>query len=137
MHYNVTALGDSTYADVKFIITESNGHISSKSSSSSGSSSRHHQHIVYAHRFILENRSEYFRVLFRSNIGLATMTKQQNDKSTKGNHVGNDTAGGMVTIAVPDSYIGLVRMLIFLYTATLPMAVADGVLLEDLMSADR
>jgi hypothetical protein len=44
--------------------------------------------------------------------------------------------GGKVDVVVPDSFVGFLRLLIFLYTDTLP-AGADGVILEDLMAADR
>jgi hypothetical protein len=46
------------------------------------------------------------------------------------------TVGGMVDIVVPDSFVGLLRFLIYLYTDILPDG-SDGALLEDLMSADR
>jgi hypothetical protein len=36
-----------------------------------------------------------------------------------------------------DTFIGIWRLLIYLYTNTLPFAAADGALLEDLMAADR
>jgi hypothetical protein len=46
------------------------------------------------------------------------------------------SGGGMVDIVVPDSFVGLLRFLIYLYTDILPDG-SDGALLEDLMSADR
>lgn len=42
----------------------------------------------------------------------------------------------MVDIVVPDSFVGLLRFLIYLYTDILPDG-SDGAILEDLMSADR
>jgi hypothetical protein len=51
---------------------------------------------------------------------------------------GSDEEEGpaVVDIVVPDSFVGLLRFLIFLYTDILPDG-SDGALLEDLMSADR
>lgn len=48
----------------------------------------------------------------------------------------DDEAPAVVDIVVPDSFVGLLRFLIFLYTDILPDG-SDGALLEDLMSADR
>jgi len=73
---------------------------------------------VYAHRFILEARCAYFRAMFRT--GMA-----ETQDST-----------GVFDVIVPDSFIGFLRFIIFIYTSTLPDG-SDGALLEDLMSADR
>jgi hypothetical protein len=42
----------------------------------------------------------------------------------------------IVDVVVPDTFVGFLRLLIFLYTDTLPDG-SDGALLEDLMSAER
>lgn len=73
--------------------------------------------------FILEARCEYFRIMFTS--GMA-----------ESNAVNEESAPAMVDIVVPDSFVGLLRFLIYLYTDILPDG-SDGALLEDLMSADR
>ena len=102
-------VGDSQYADVRFI--------------AEGRS-------LSAHRFILEARCEYFRVLFNS--GMSESVEFQ--KSADGNP--DNEIPAVVDIVVPDTFVGLLRLLIFLYTDVLPDG-ADGALLEDLMSADR
>jgi hypothetical protein len=73
--------------------------------------------------FILEARCEYFRIMFSSGM-------------TESNAVNEESAPAMVDIVVPDSFVGLLRFLIYLYTDILPDG-SDGALLEDLMSADR
>ena len=76
-----------------------------------------------AHRFILESRCEYFRAMFRS--------------GQTGAHVNNlARLGGMIDVVVPDTFVGFLRLLIFLYTDTLPDG-SDAALLEDMKSADR
>lgn len=102
-------VGDSQYADIRFI--------------AEGRS-------LSAHRFILEARCEYFRVLFSS--GMSESMEFQ--KSVDGDPENEIPA--VVDIVVPDTFVGLLRLLIFLYTDILPDG-ADGALLEDLMSADR
>ncbi len=76
---------------------------------------------IMAHRFILESRSEYFRAMFRTGITAASL---------------ETLPQGVVDVVVPDTFVGFLRLLIFLYTDTLPDG-SDGALLEDLMSADR
>ena len=73
---------------------------------------------VLAHRFILECRWEYFRAMFRN-------MNQSNGSSDV-----------VIDVVVPDTFVGFLRLLIFLYTDTLPDG-SDGALLEDIMSADR
>lgn len=99
-------VGDSQYADIRFIAEG---------------------RTIAAHRFILETRCEYFRMMFSS--GMAESTAVNEDSN-------GTTSSGMVDIVVPDSFIGLLRFLIYLYTNILPDG-SDGALLEDLMSADR
>jgi hypothetical protein len=101
-------VGDSLYADVRFI--------------AEGRS-------ISAHRFILESRCEYFRILFRSGMQESLMASTR-DYST------DDDSPPVVDIVVPDTFVGLLRFLIYLYTDILPDG-SDGALLEDLMSADR
>ncbi|RYG65618.1 BTB/POZ domain-containing protein [archaeon] len=69
---------------------------------------------MYAHQFILE-RIEYFKVMFKW---------------------GGGGGGGRIEVVVPDSFVGFLRLLIFLYTGTVPEG-SDGALLEDLLAADR
>jgi len=95
-------VGDTQFADVRFIAEG---------------------RAIMAHRFILENRCEYFRAMFRSGQTGATA---------------NNLAklGGMIDVVVPDTFVGFLRLLIFLYTDTLPDG-SDPALLEDMKSADR
>lgn len=93
-------VGDSLYADIRFIAEG---------------------RTISAHRFVLVNRCEYFRILFNSNS--LTATSESDDDA-------------VVDIVVPDTFVGLLRFLIYLYTDILPDG-SDGALLEDLMSADR
>jgi alpha-tubulin suppressor-like RCC1 family protein len=82
---------------------------------------------ILAHRFILESRCEYFRVMFRSgSTGAKVITNKEK----------NGKFGGIIDVVVPDSFIGFLRFLIFIYTDSLPDG-ADESLLEDLLSADR
>jgi hypothetical protein len=102
-------VGDSQYADVRFI--------------AEGRS-------LSAHRFILEARCEYFRVLFNSGLSESLHFQKTPDGDP------DNEIPAVVDIVVPDTFVGLLRLLIFLYTDVLPDG-ADGALLEDLMSADR
>lgn len=74
---------------------------------------------VMAHRFILESRCDYFQAMFR-NISMNSTVASNN----------------IIDVVVPDTFVGFLRMLIFLYTDFLPDG-SDGALLEDIMSADR
>ena len=94
------ALGESEYADVKFV---ANGKF------------------IYAHRCILAARSSYFSGMFRSGSFDAGSGKRRK---------------GMLEIQVPDSYVGLLRVLVFVYCGNLADSNADAVL-EDLLAADR
>jgi len=79
---------------------------------------------VVAHRFVLESRCAYFRAMFRSGM------------VEGGRYSGSGASGGMVDVVVPDTFVGFLRLLIFIYTGSLPDG-SDGALLEDLMAADR
>lgn len=74
---------------------------------------------LFAHRAILEARSVYFRSMFRSGMMESFIV---NGKPTD--------------IVVPDNFVCLLRMLIFMYTDILPEG-SDSALLEDLVTADR
>lgn len=102
-------VGDSQYADIRFI--------------AEGRS-------LSAHRFILEARCEYFRVLFNSGLSESLDFQKRADGDP------DNEVPAVVDIVVPDTFVGLLRLLIFLYTDILPDG-SDGALLEDLMSADR
>ena len=70
---------------------------------------------------MLEARSEYFRVMFRSGmLGLPEGAVQEE----------------VISVVVPDTYIGFLRMLTFIYTHCLPEATINT-LLDDLFTADR
>lgn len=75
-------------------------------------------HTIYVHRLVLGTRSDYFRAMFASGM----------------REVGGAIAP--VEVHVPDSHIGMLRLLRYLYTDLL----SDGettLLLEDLVAADR
>ena len=99
-------VGDPEFADVRFIAEG---------------------RALAAHRFILESRSDYFRAMFRS-----SMAEGFGDNSS----TGLQSAATTVDVVVPDTFVGFLRVLIFIYTDTLPDG-SDAALLEDLMSADR
>ena len=86
-----------------------------------------------AHKFLLENRSVYFRALFRSGM---------NEMSTASRNVPGGArrksrkSSSIIEISVPDTFVGFLRLLLFIYTDTLPDG-SDDALLEDLLSADR
>lgn len=73
---------------------------------------------IAAHRFILEARSDYFKKMFRS--GFAE----------------SDGSNRMVDVVIPGSFVGFLRLLLFMYTSTLPDG-SDAALLEDLETANR
>jgi len=107
-------VGDPEFADVRFIAEG---------------------RAVVGHRFILEARCPYFRAMFRSGMaeggggGLASSASSVASGQ-------NNSSGGIVDVVVPDTFVGFLRLLIFIYTGTLPDG-SDGALLEDLMAADR
>lgn len=105
-------LGDVDFADVRFVAEG---------------------RTVAAHRFVLEARCAYFRAMFQSDFAeTASMSKSHH---SYGSHH-SIAQQRMVEVVLPDSFVGLLRLLIFLYTDTLPDG-SDGALLEDLMAADR
>ena len=128
-------VGDPEFADVRFIAEG---------------------RAIVAHRFILESRCEYFRAMFRS--GMQEGGGGMVDVVVPGKHNMNvlaleessnffisvvvtiyDTHGykmNLVFLWFTDTFVGFLRLLIFLYTGTLPDG-SDGALLEDLMAADR
>lgn len=105
-------VGDTQFADVRFVAEG---------------------RAIMAHRFVLESRCEYFRAMFRH--GLSTgATAAANRRG--GGPRGVAGAGGVIDVVVPDTFIGFLRFLIFLYTDSIPDG-SDNVVIEDLMSADR
>jgi alpha-tubulin suppressor-like RCC1 family protein len=99
-------VGDPQFADVRFLVDGKT---------------------LYAHRFILEHRSEYFKAMFRSGMS---------ESETRSSYREESTRKRMIDVMVPDSYFALFRMLLFMYTDTFSEAPID-VLLEDLIMADR
>ena len=93
------ALGDSSWADVKFVAGG---------------------RPIFAHRCILVARSAYFAAMFRSGMQEGA----------------SDQPGAVVDVVVPDSHVGLFRLLHFIYTGTLAPA-EHAVLMDDLVAADR
>ncbi|CAM9154068.1 unnamed protein product [Discosporangium mesarthrocarpum] len=80
---------------------------------------------IYAHKAVLACQSQYFAAMFRSGM--------LEDRS------GSDRNGcgrGIVEVVVPDTYSGLLRLLLFLYSGVLPDCNSDAVLI-DLVAADR
>ena len=86
---------------------------------------------VMAHKFILESRSEYFRALFRSGMGEMSSAVMRRVPGSR-----RRERKSVVDIQVPDTFVGFLRLLLFIYTDTLPDG-SDDALLEDLLSADR
>ena len=106
-------LGDLQYADVRFITLEGKG--------------------INAHRCVLEARCEYFRAMFRfRSKGNGGMDYDDNDD--RDDDVVNTNT--VVDIVVPDNFLTLLRLLLFLYSDTLPDG-TDDVLMDDLLAADR
>ncbi len=103
-----TLVGDAEYADVRFIAEG---------------------RPIPAHRFILESRCDYFKAMFRFHPGASGPDGSVSQSATS-THV------GMVDVVVPDTFVAFLRLLIFIYTDTLPDG-NDEALLEDLLSADR
>ena len=85
---------------------------------------------VMAHKFILESRSEYFRALFRSGMSEMTSAVVRRMPGRRRER------RSVVDLEVPDTFVGFLRLLLFIYTDTLPDG-SDDALLEDLLSADR
>lgn len=113
-------VGDPEFADVRFIAEG---------------------RAIVAHRFILEARCAYFRGMFRS--GMAESRGELIDVVVPGNlqHVSYyNRFFFMISLfgfnIYTDTFVGFLRLLIFIYTGTLPDG-SDGALLEDLMAADR
>jgi alpha-tubulin suppressor-like RCC1 family protein len=102
------ALGESEHADVRFLAGG---------------------RPIYAHRAVLCARSEYFAVMFSS--GMAESNSSSSSASKR-----QQQQQRCVDVVVPDSHVGMLRLLLFLYSGTLPSAAPDT-LLEDLLSADR
>lgn len=103
-----TLVGDAEYADVRFIAEG---------------------RPIPAHRFILESRCEYFKAMFRFQPGVPGSDGSISQSAAS-------TNVGMVDVVVPDTFVAFLRLLIFIYTDTLPDG-NDEALLEDLLSADR
>jgi alpha-tubulin suppressor-like RCC1 family protein len=72
---------------------------------------------ILANRALLACRSEYFAAMFGSGMRESSSSKQQD-------------------VVVPDSYAGLLRLLLWIYTGVLPAAGVQAAL-EDLIAADR
>lgn len=106
-------LGDPDFADVRFVAEG---------------------RTVAAHRFILEARCPYFRSMFQSGFSESVSLASRSHQSKGTNQ--RTSSSKIVDVVVPDSFVGFLRLLIFLYTDTLPDG-GDGALLEDLMAADR
>ena len=115
------ALGESEFADIRFIAGKSNN---------KG---------IYAHRCILTARSTYFNAMFR-------MSGAMNEEEEEGEDDASSRSSGssrrrrrrkkIVDIVVPDSYVGLLRLLLYVYSGALADSNTDA-LLEDLVAADR
>jgi trimeric autotransporter adhesin len=104
------ALGESEHADVRFLAGG---------------------RPIYAHRAVLCARSEYFAAMFSSGMAESSTTTSSSKRQQQ-----QQQQQRCVDVVVPDSHVGMLRLLLFLYSGTLPPAAADT-LLEDLLSADR
>mmetsp|Transcript_32616 Transcript_32616/g.47042 ORF Transcript_32616/g.47042 Transcript_32616/m.47042 type:complete len:372 (-) Transcript_32616:187-1302(-) len=108
-------VGDTEFADVRFIAEG---------------------RAIAAHRFVLENRCEYFKAMFRSGMSEGQGLYEESDLDSQPTSQSRRRGKEMLDVVVPDSFVGFLRLLIFIYTSTLPDG-SDGALLEDLMAADR
>jgi len=130
-------IGDPQFADVRFIVE--------------GKS-------IHAHRFILENRSEFFKRMFRSQMS----ETQHYSEPTDEQHLRmlDVTVPGtalhclvlysyfiphvcicllicsLMFFSLAGSFVGFLRLLLYMYTSTLPDG-SDAALLEDLETANR
>jgi len=94
---------------------------------------------IYAHRAVLAAASSYFRAMFRA---MASLHEPRSSSDRRGGGDDDDedeetSAGpGVLEIVVPDSYVGMLRVLLWVYTGKLEEGNFDSVL-EDLIAADR
>lgn len=114
-------VGDPEFADVRFIAEG---------------------RAIVAHRFILESRCAYFRGMFRG--GMMESRSELIDVVVPGKILLHEMFNiflfscsmDITFYSYIDTFVGFLRLLIFIYTGTLPDG-SDGALLEDLMAADR
>jgi len=101
-------LGDNSWADVKFVAGG---------------------RAIFAHRAVLVAASEYFAAMFRHQGVLGSGEEEDGDEDEGGRPP-------LVEIVVPDSHVGMLRLLLFIYTGHVEGA-DEGAVLEDLLAADR
>jgi len=77
---------------------------------------------LHAHRCILESHCEYLRAMFR----FRRDAKQPEFSA----------GAAAVDVMVPDTFVGLTRLLLFLYSDNLPDG-SDDTVIQDLLAADR
>ncbi|CAM9459081.1 unnamed protein product, partial [Chrysoparadoxa australica] len=77
---------------------------------------------IFAHKVILTSQSEYFKAMFRSGM--------QEGSASQG------TKDAVVEVVVPDTAVGILRLLLYLYSNNLASTTTET-LLEDLEAADR
>jgi len=115
------ALGESEFADIKFISQDGRG--------------------IYAHRAFLTARSTYFNAMFRTSGALDAGEDDGDDEGSRGSSRSSGSKSrrrhrNVTEIVVPDTYVGLLRLLLYIYSGNLADGNSDA-LLEDLMAADR
>jgi len=91
---------------------------------------------IYAHRFILAKRSEYFEAMFRCGMREGSFSFPGPAAAA------TSSRARTIDIVVPDSYESMLRLLLFIYSGTLPDRITSDTsetdaVLEDLMAADR
>jgi alpha-tubulin suppressor-like RCC1 family protein len=113
------ALGDSTWADVKFIAGG---------------------RAIFAHKAVLSAASEYFSLMLRHSGGGNGGRDVKREEGEEDEEEDEDARSNLIEVVVPDSHVGMLRLLIFIYTGHIEGIGADydsSVLLEDLIAADR
>ena len=94
---------------------------------------------IYAHRAVLAAASSYFRAMFRAMASLnEPRSSDRRGGDTEDDEDEDEESAGpsVLEVVVPDSYVGMLRVLLWVYTGKLEEGNFDSVL-EDLIAADR
>lgn len=111
-----TLVGDPTFADLRFTAEG---------------------RTIYAHKFILQSRCQYFQVMFTSGMMESVVSDGLIDISVPGaDNLFSLLLTHIFYYTSVDTFVGFLRLLVYLYTSSLPEG-TDGLLLEDMMAADR